>query len=85
MVKSKKIFECSNCGHQSGKWTGKCVECNEWNTILEIVLSNSKKNFLNSLKTPQLIKHIKGESSDRIQINDKEFNRVIGNGLVKGQ
>ena len=85
MVKSKKIFECSNCGHQSSKWKGKCVECNEWNTILEIVLSNSKKNsFLNSLKTPQLINDIKGESSDRIQINDKEFNRVIGNGLVKG-
>ena len=85
MFKSKKIFECSNCGHQSSKWTGKCVECNEWNTILEIVLSNSKKNsFINSLKTPQLINDITGESSERIQINDKEFNRVIGNGLVKG-
>ena len=85
MFKSKKIFECSNCGHQSSKWTGKCVECNEWNTILEIVLSNSKKNsFLNSLKTPQLINDIVGELSERIKINDNEFNRVIGNGLVKG-
>jgi DNA repair protein RadA/Sms len=85
MVKSKKIFECNNCGHQSSKWTGKCVECNEWNTLSERILSDSKKNsVLNSFKIPQLINDIKGESSKRIQINDNEFNRVIGNGLVNG-
>ena len=85
MVKSKKIFECNNCGHQSSKWTGKCVECNEWNTLFERILSSSKKNsVLNSIKIPQLINDIKGESSERIQINDNEFNRVIGNGLVNG-
>ena len=85
MVKSKKIFECNNCGHQSSKWTGKCVECNEWNTLSERILSSSKKNsVLNSIKIPQLINDIKGESSERIQINDNEFNRVIGNGLVNG-
>ena len=85
MVKSKKIFECNNCGHQSSKWTGKCLECNEWNTLSERILSSSKKNsVLNSFKIPQLINDIKGESSERIQINDNEFNRVIGNGLVNG-
>ena len=85
MVKSKKIFECNNCGHQSSKWTGKCVECNEWNTLSERILSSSKKNSVfNSFKIPQLINDIKGESSERIQINDNEFNRVIGNGLVNG-
>ena len=85
MIKSKKIFECNNCGHQSSKWTGKCLECNEWNTLSERILSSSKKNsVLNSLKVPQLINDIKGESSERIQINDNEFNRVLGNGLVKG-
>ena len=85
MVKSKKIFECNNCGHQSSKWTGKCVECNEWNTLFERILSSSKKySVLNSFKIPQLINDIKGESSERIQINDNEFNRVIGNGLVNG-
>ena len=85
MVKSKKIFECNNCGHQSSKWTGKCVECNEWNTLSERILSSSKKNsVLNSFKIPQLINDIKGEYSERIQINDNEFNRVIGNGLVNG-
>ena len=85
MVKSKKIFECNNCGHQSSKWTGKCIECNEWNTLSERILSSSNKSsVINSLKTPQLINNISGETSERIQINDQEFNRVIGNGLVKG-
>ena len=85
MAKSKKIFECNNCGHQSSKWTGKCIECNEWNTLSERILSSSKNSsVINSLKIPQLINDIKGEESERIQISDKEFNRVIGNGLVKG-
>ena len=85
MVKSKKIFECNNCGHQSSKWTGKCGECGEWNTVSErIVSKSSKSSITSSIKTPQRISDISGDIADRIPINDLEFNRVIGNGLVKG-
>ena len=52
--------------------------------LKEYYLVLKKISVLNSFKIPQLINDIKGESSERIQINDNEFNRVIGNGLVNG-
>jgi len=85
MVKSKKIFQCISCDNESSKWTGKCVNCGEWNTVLERTVAKSSKNYIsNSIKTPQLIGEISGSKAERIHINDQEFNRVIGNGLVKG-
>ena len=85
MVKSKKIFQCINCDNESSKWTGKCVNCGEWNTVSERTVAKSSKNYIsNSIKTPQLIGEISGSKAERIHINDQEFNRVIGNGLVKG-
>lgn len=85
MVKSKKIFQCISCDNESSKWTGKCVNCGEWNTVLERTVAISSKNYIsNSIKTPQLIGEISGSKAERIHINDQEFNRVIGNGLVKG-
>ena len=85
MVKSKKIFQCINCDNESSKWTGKCVNCGEWNTVSERTVAKSSKNYIsNSIKSPQLIGEISGSKAERIHINDQEFNRVIGNGLVKG-
>ena len=85
MVKSKKIFQCISCDNESSKWTGKCVNCGEWNTVSERTVAKSSKNYIsNSIKTPQLIGEISGSKAERIHINDQEFNRVIGHGLVKG-
>ena len=85
MVKSKKIFQCISCDNESSKWTGKCVNCGEWNTVSERTVAKSSKSYIsNSIKTPQLIGEISGSKAERIHINDQEFNRVIGNGLVKG-
>ena len=85
MVKSKKIFQCISCFHETSKWTGKCGECGEWNTVSERIVSKSSKSSISSsIKTPQRISDISGDKAERIPINDLEFNRVIGNGLVKG-
>ena len=35
MAKNKTVFVCSECGYTSPKWSGKCPECNEWNTMTE--------------------------------------------------
>ena len=32
---SKSIFICQNCGAIHKKWSGKCSDCGEWNTITE--------------------------------------------------
>ncbi len=84
MIKLKKVFECNNCYHQSSKWTGKCVECGSWNSVSEQIINPKKNSLIESLKQPQLLDSISGDKSEKIFIKDQEFNRVIGNGLVKG-
>ena len=37
--KLQSAFFCQNCGYQSSKWLGKCPQCNEWNTFVEVVSS----------------------------------------------
>ena len=86
MSKTKVIYQCNSCGHTSSKWTGKCIECGDWNTISEQIISTQKKENLFNFKVnpPKSLNEISTNTTKRIQINDKEFNRVIGGGLVKG-
>src|SRR5690348_1776888 len=93
MSKTKTAFFCSNCGHESAKWVGKCPSCNEWNTFVEevIVKGNEKpvsewKEFSalsGGIKTISLQDVISGEEK-RIITNDKELNRALGGGIVLG-
>lgn len=91
MAKSKTIYVCQQCGAQSAKWIGKCPACGEWNTYVEeIVQTGTSSGSLHTGKgpkvknKPQLINTINPESYQRLQTADKEFNRVIGGGLVAG-
>ena len=90
MVKVKTTFFCQNCGAQSAQWMGKCKACNEWNTIVEEVVSKTLKE--NNWKTDttqrankaQNIQEISLENEPRIDTGDKELNRVLGGGIVHG-
>lgn len=35
MAKPQKRYVCQSCGSVSSRWQGQCVDCSEWNTILE--------------------------------------------------
>jgi len=89
--KIKTAFFCSNCGHESAKWLGKCPSCNEWNVFVEEVIhkdniikeewedfgKTSKKKVVN-------IKEINVHDEERIISPDAELNRVLGGGIVAG-
>ncbi|HUZ59755.1 MAG TPA: DNA repair protein RadA [Hanamia sp.] len=93
MSKTKTAFFCSNCGHESAKWVGKCPSCNEWNTFVEevIVKGNEKQEsewkefsgLSNGLRTISLQDVTSGEEK-RIITQDGELNRVLGGGIVLG-
>lgn len=90
MGKVKSTFVCQNCGAKSSKWVGKCPSCGEWNTFAEEVIKVTSpvekiiSGTINTTKNPQLIKDIQPLSNNRIYFKDKEFNRVLGGGLVYG-
>ncbi|MBA2515500.1 MAG: hypothetical protein H0V26_14430, partial [Solirubrobacterales bacterium] len=35
MARPVTRFTCSQCGHESAKWLGRCPGCEEWNTLTE--------------------------------------------------
>lgn len=41
-MKTKTIYICSNCGYESPKWMGKCIDCGAWNTYYEEVVEVKK-------------------------------------------
>ena len=50
MSNLKTAFFCQNCGTQYPKWLGQCGSCKEWNTLVEEVIQNPKKNPLGLTK-----------------------------------
>jgi DNA repair protein RadA/Sms len=88
MAKAKTAYFCSNCGHQSGKWIGKCPSCGEWNTFQEEVLekpSSKNKSIIDLIKSkPTAIQDITSSNEERINTKSIELNRVLGGGLVLG-
>ena len=91
MAKTKTTFFCQNCGAQYAKWIGQCTSCKQWNTVVEEVVQKDKKpswksaqNRHQKVAKPLPIQKISNESETRINLLDKEFNRVLGGGLVPG-
>ncbi|AYF46006.1 MULTISPECIES: DNA repair protein RadA [Halobacteriovorax] len=85
--KSKKVFECSNCGFQTAKWMGRCTDCGEWNSFTEQTFSPVQESI--KVKAvgetqPKKLKEIEVETYNRVSTGIDEFDRVVGGGLVPG-
>ncbi len=88
-MKSKTIFFCSECGNESSKWTGKCLACGAWNTMVEqkvIKQNNTKTSTIIPTESakPKKISEIEIIEDDRTSTGIAEFDRVLGGGIVKG-
>ena len=90
MAKVKTTFSCQSCGATSPKWIGKCPTCNEWNSYIEETVTTNKGKYKlgfdeQAIKAkPVLISELKTENEQRIDLQNGELNRVVGNGLVPG-
>jgi len=89
MVKAKTHFVCQSCGYQAPKWLGKCPGCQAWNTFIEELIVEEKVPErdilgLESEAIPMPITGIVPEERGRLRTGIKEFDRVLGGGIVYG-
>jgi len=91
MAKVKTTFFCQNCGSQYAKWQGQCTSCKAWNTITEEVIQTPKKSdwklrssSSERVSKPLKINEINTSQEARLNMQDAEFNRVLGGGMVYG-
>ena len=90
MKKSQKtIFSCQTCGFQTPKWLGKCPDCNSWDSFVEERSVGSTNRRADRIITetqiaPVPIDSIELETEIRLHTDIREFDRVLGGGLVPG-
>ena len=89
MAKDKKVFLCNECGYDSPKWAGKCPSCGAWNSFVEKSIRKDSVAHISvtndSMSSrPVLIDEVSTDELPRMDMNDKELNRVLGGGLVPG-
>src|SRR3954454_17412121 len=90
MAKPKIRYVCQACGSVSHRWQGQCVDCAEWNTLVQEAAEVSsifaaKHNLqgggraisLVGLDTPAAL-------PERLPSGIAEFDRAIGGGIVPG-
>ena len=88
MAKERRQFVCQECGYISLKWLGKCPECQKWNSLteeIEIETSSPAHRTIATLsRQPEAIVEISASEEDRRRTGIREFDRVLGDGIVPG-
>ncbi len=89
MAKTKVEFVCRECGASHHQWAGQCLDCKEWNTLEEIVMSQATSSKPDSLKDlpaskVQSLTEVKSQNKDRLSTGLTELDRTLGGGLVDG-
>lgn len=92
MAATKRVYQCSACGHTHAKWNGKCDECGQWNTLEESTQTPLVKKAqsaasafsgIGSGLTPIDLR-ARVAPPPRVSTGNGEFDRVLGGGLVEG-
>ena len=92
MANSKVQFICSVCGEEYPKWSGKCSNCGNWNTLREQEISKLRSDKIGfdritlGLKEslPQLVRDVPVSKLQKIVTGNRELDRVLSGGLVPG-
>ena len=87
-AKIKSLYVCSECGYSSPKWSGKCPECESWNTMNEETpapaVAGTKPTVTGRHLTASPVTEIDIENEHRYTTFIGELDRVMGGGIVKG-
>ncbi|MBM3209878.1 DNA repair protein RadA [Candidatus Saccharibacteria bacterium] len=89
MAKSRSQYVCQNCAASYSKWSGRCEQCGEWNTLVEQTPIASGSSALDrsmqsgKVLTAQQFSEIKTESAvSRLKTEFKDLDEVLGGGIV---
>jgi len=91
MAKSKTVYICQGCGIEHSKWQGQCIQCGEWNTLVETVVAGKSPKpkdvqigkMGGKVYVLSEVKAVKGVKR-RLEVGSRELSQVLGGGLVRG-
>ena len=84
----KTVHVCSECGHVSPKWEGRCPECEAWNSYVEEVQRPAHRAVSATIPVAparaSLLEDVDADRQPRMAVGISELERVLGGGLVRG-
>lgn len=89
MAKSRTTFVCQNCGATYPKWTGRCDNCGEWNTLVEQLPASTGNSAVarssGTVLKPQTMRSIEAnDKSARLSSGITDLDLVLGGGILQG-
>ena len=91
MARARTIFVCQQCGARSPKWTGKCEQCGQWNSLVEQAPAPAGKSAVarsagqGALLQPRPITAAsQDEPAVRLATGIADLDVVLGGGILPG-
>ena len=91
MARARTIFVCQQCGARSPKWTGKCEQCGQWNSLVEQAPAPVGKSAVarsagqGTLLQPRPITAAsQDEPAARLATGIADLDAVLGGGILPG-
>ncbi|MDO5037246.1 MAG: DNA repair protein RadA [Tissierellia bacterium] len=82
MAKKKTQYTCKSCGYKSVAYMGKCPSCGQWETF-EIQEEDTRPAGASRAKVQaKRLNQVQTREENRVQTSLKEFNRVMGGGIL---
>ena len=91
MARARTMFVCQQCGARSPKWTGKCEQCGQWNSLVEQAPAPAGKSAVarsagqGTLLQPRPITAAsQDEPAARLATGIADLDAVLGGGILPG-
>jgi DNA repair protein RadA/Sms len=97
LAKARTEYVCRECGAKAARWSGRCAECQAWNTLDERVVRvpatspaarpravAAVSGGLGGAARPLRLDEIDVADFERLSVGIEEFGRVLGGGIVPG-
>ncbi|WP_121119393.1 DNA repair protein RadA [Croceibacterium ferulae] len=88
MAKAKRRYVCTECGNVAHRWQGQCVDCSQWNTLVEDAPATvfSTRHDLSSGGRAVTFETLDAPTVPlaRRSTGLAEFDRALGGGIVPG-
>ena len=95
MPRSATIHVCSQCGHETARWAGRCPGCGEWNSLVEQTRSTPRRGGgtggrlggsgrAAAAVRPIALGDVDAVEQARLSTGIGELDDVLGGGIVPG-
>jgi DNA repair protein RadA/Sms len=86
---ARTVHVCTECGHESAGWLGRCPGCGEWNTLVEErspepARAGGARRKAAARARPVPLAQVQAPPVERLVTGMAELDRVLGGGVVPG-